>query len=130
MSGGRHLLLLGGGHSQLAVLQALARERLTGWQVTLVTPQPRMLYSGMLPGWMAGHYRLGQCAIDLRRLAAAAGVELRLGAAVALDAGQRRVSLADGGVIGYERLSLDIGSGIALGPLSGLMDAKGGSGQV
>jgi NADH dehydrogenase FAD-containing subunit len=125
MNGGPHLLLLGGGHSQLAVLQALARERAAGWRVTLVTPHARMLYSGMLPGWMAGHYRLEQCAIDLQRLTDAAGVELRPGLAVAIDADRRRVSLADGSVIGYERLSLDIGSGIALGALEAMAQGTG-----
>lgn len=115
----RRLLLLGGGHAQLAVLQALARERIDGWRITLLTPQRRLIYSGMLPGWMAGHYRLRQCAIDLAPLAEAAGAELRLGRAVGLDAERRRVRLEDGGELGYERMSLDIGSGIALGALAG-----------
>lgn len=115
----RRLLLLGGGHAQLAVLQALARERIDGWRITLLTPQRRLIYSGMLPGWMAGHYRLRQCAIDLAPLAEAAGAELRLGRAVGLDAERRRVRLEDGGELGYARMSLDIGSGIALGALAG-----------
>lgn len=114
MSGERRLLLLGGGHAQLAVLQALARARPAGWRVTLVTPQPVSLYSGMLPGWMAGHYRLAQCGIDLGPLARAAGVELMLGEAVGFDALRRRVTLRDGSDLDYDRLSLDIGSGIAL----------------
>ncbi len=119
MTDARHLLLLGGGHAQLAVLRALARTRPAGWRVTLVTPRPVALYSGMLPGWMAGHYRLAQCGIDLRPLVQAAGAELRLDEAVAIDAERGHVALRDGATLGYDRLALDIGSAIAveaLGP--------------
>jgi pyridine nucleotide-disulfide oxidoreductase family protein len=110
----QQLLLVGGGHAQLAVLRALAWARPDGWRVTLLTPQPVSLYSGMLPGWMAGHYQIEQCGIDLRPLAQAAGVSLRLGEAVDIDLSQRRVRLRDGATLAYDRLSLDVGSGIAV----------------
>ena len=69
----KRLLLVGGGHAQLAVLHALARQRPRGVEAVLLTPSPWQWYSGMLPGWMAGHYRAEDCRIDLRPLAAAAG---------------------------------------------------------
>ncbi len=106
----KRLLLLGGGHAQLAVLEALARRPRAGLEVTLVTPNRHSLYSGMLPGWMAGHYRLDACRIDLRPLAAAAGVRLLRGRACGLDAGRQRVSLEDGSHLLYDLLSLDVGS--------------------
>ena len=46
----KRLVLLGGGHAHLAVLKDLAERPLDGWQVQLVTPFRRQLYSGMLPG--------------------------------------------------------------------------------
>ena len=49
----KRLVLLGGGHAQLAVLRALARTRPRGIETVLVTPSPWQYYSGMLPGWMA-----------------------------------------------------------------------------
>lgn len=114
----KRLVLLGGGHAQLAVLRALARTRPRGIETVLVTPSPWQYYSGMLPGWMAGHYREDDCRIDLRPLAAAAGVRLLIGAATALDADQRRLRIANGEAHGdilgdwldYDLLSLDIGS--------------------
>jgi len=64
------LLLVGFGHAHLFVLDALARAPLQA-QVTLITPYERQFYSGMLPGWIAGHYRSEQCAIRLRPAGAA-----------------------------------------------------------
>lgn len=68
------------------------------------------MYSGMVPGLVAGHYRVDDCAIALTPLAQAAGVEFVEAAATALDATARRVLLADGRELGYDVLSLDIGS--------------------
>lgn len=106
----KRLLLLGGGHAQLAVLESLAREPLPGAKVTLVTPVDRAIYSGMLPGWVSDHYALPMCTIDLRALASAARATLRIGSAVAIDAAARRVQLEDGSDIAYDLLSLDVGS--------------------
>ena len=106
----KRLLLVGGGHAQLAVLQALARQRPRGVEAVLLTPSPWQWYSGMLPGWMAGHYRAEDCRIALHPLAAAAGVRLCLGAAVALDADRRRLQDDSGATHDFDLLSLDVGS--------------------
>ena len=42
--------------------------------VTLVTRSSTTLYSGMVPGLIAGHYSRDQVSFDLRQLAANAGV--------------------------------------------------------
>jgi pyridine nucleotide-disulfide oxidoreductase family protein len=108
----RRLVLVGGGHAHLSVLAALARARPPGLDPVLVTALPNQAYSGMLPGWMAGHYREAQCRIDLRRLARAAGVQLSLTRVVGMNAQRRRLELSDGGRLDYDTLSLDIGSEI------------------
>lgn len=105
----KRVLLLGAGHAQLALLADLMRQRLPGSEVLLVTPQPQLLYSGMVPGLIAGRYAASDCTIDIAALAKAAGVPLRLGRAVALDAQAREVTLADGERIGYDLLSLNTG---------------------
>ncbi len=109
MSATPRLLLLGGGHAHVQVLDALAHAPLPGLQATLVTPYARQMYSGMVPGLLAGHYTAAQCAIPLPALAAAAGVTLHLARAVALDAAARQVTLDDGRRLGYELLSIDTG---------------------
>jgi len=105
----KRVLLLGAGHAQLSVLQALARARLPSAQVLLVTAHEHHFYSGMVPGLIAGRYTESQCAIDVAALARAAGVHLRIGRAVALDAATNMVTLADGERIGYDLLVLNTG---------------------
>jgi pyridine nucleotide-disulfide oxidoreductase family protein len=105
----RRLLLLGGGHAHMHVLQTLARMSIGDVQAQLVTPFARQMYSGMVPGLVAGHYAAETCAIPLAPLADAARAALRLARAVALDAAARRVMLSDGQVLGYDLLSIDTG---------------------
>ena len=113
----KKLVLVGGGHAQLAVLQALARQRAADIDAVLVTPSPWQYYSGMLPGFIAGHYAEADCRIDLRPLAKAAGVRLLLGRVDALLADARQVCLADGTRLDYDLLSLDPGSATAIDAL-------------
>jgi pyridine nucleotide-disulfide oxidoreductase family protein len=105
----KRLLLAGGGHAHVHVLAELARAPLPGAEVTLVTPYARQMYSGMLPGWVAGHYGVEQIVIPLPALAAAAGVRLVEDRIVALDAAARRATLVGGQVLDYDLLSLDTG---------------------
>lgn len=106
----RHLVLGGGGHAHLAVLKALGRASPTDVAVTLVTPASRQLYSGMLPGWIAGHYARADCEIDLQTLARAANVRLLQETIVGMDATRRCVALSNGRHLEYDLLSLDVGS--------------------
>lgn len=106
----KRLLLLGGGHAHVHVLADLARAPLPGCEVLMLTPFVRQMYSGMVPGLVAGHYRAEQCAIALAPLAQAAGVRLQEGAAVGLDAAARTVTLATGEALSYDLISLDTGA--------------------
>lgn len=106
----QRLVLVGGGHAHLSVLEALARKPVQGVEVTLITPSAWQNYSGMLPGWIAGHYALDNSRIDLRPLAAAAGARLVPDSVVGMDAGRHCVGLTDGRHVHYDLLSLDVGS--------------------
>ena len=106
----KRVLMLGGGHAHVQVLHALAREPLASAEVMLLTPFDRQLYSGMVPGLVAGHYAVDDCAIALKPLAQAARVRLVEGSAVGLDAAARVVRLAGGAVAEYDLLSLDAGA--------------------
>jgi len=44
----KRLVLVGGGHAHIEVLRELAARPADGIAVTLVTPFPRMVYTGML----------------------------------------------------------------------------------
>jgi pyridine nucleotide-disulfide oxidoreductase family protein len=106
----KQVILLGGGHAHVHVLKDLARESLAGAEVVLVTPFLRQMYSGMVPGLVAGHYGVDQCVIPLAPLALAASVRVIEAMATGLDAGQRQVSLNTGDTLTYDVLSLDTGS--------------------
>jgi pyridine nucleotide-disulfide oxidoreductase family protein len=107
--GVRRLVLLGGGHAHVKVLADLAARRLDGWDVHLVSPYPRQIYSGMLPGWVAGHYPIESCAIALDALAANADARFHQTAAVGLHLADSLVVCADGSRLSFNRLSIDTG---------------------
>ncbi|MHB1676191.1 MAG: FAD-dependent oxidoreductase [Sulfuriferula sp.] len=106
----KRLVLVGGGHAHLSVLWALAHEKLADVEVVLVTSTPHQNYSGMLPGWMAGHYELAQCQINLQALAHKARVHMVVDRIVGVDAERCCVSRSDGRHIKYDILSMDVGS--------------------
>lgn len=114
----KRLVLLGGGHAHLFVLEAFARQPPAA-EVLLITPDALTPYSGMMPGVIAGHYRHRQACVDLRPLAGRAGCMLKLDAAVSLDAANRCIQLASGETIGYDLLSIDTGSTPVLPDLPG-----------
>jgi pyridine nucleotide-disulfide oxidoreductase family protein len=105
----KQLLLIGGGHAHVHVLRVLAENPFPGARVTLVSPFPQLVYSGMVPGFVAGHYALKDCVIPLTTLAARAHVKFIEAAAVGVDAATRSVHLADGQALSYDALSLDTG---------------------
>lgn len=107
------LVLLGGGHAHLQVLRNLATAPLVDVHVTLVSPSTELIYSGMVPGRVAGRYRDEECRIPLEPLARRAGVEFIVGEAIGLDATTRNVSIARRSgtteICGYDVASLDVG---------------------
>ncbi|MCB1952920.1 MAG: pyridine nucleotide-disulfide oxidoreductase, partial [Rhodocyclaceae bacterium] len=105
----KRLVLLGGGHAHVYVLDALARARLPDTEVTLISPYPRQIYSGMLPGWIAGHYHIDETAIPLTPLAERAGVRFKQARGIGLDLDARRVRCDDGSEVAFDRLSIDTG---------------------
>lgn len=115
----KKLVLVGGGHAHVYVLAALAARPLADTEVTLVTPGTRQIYSGMLPGWIAGHYALEECALPLDALARKAGVHLRQTSCDALDLAARRMHCANGESITFDVISVDSGPVAALDRLPG-----------
>ena len=104
-----HLVLVGAGHAHVHVLKGLAQSRPANLRITVIAPQPRQLYSGMVPGFVAGHYALNECVIPLPELLAACGASYIKDSSVAVDAGAKTVTLAGGGVVGWDWLSLNSG---------------------
>ncbi len=106
----KHLVLLGAGHAHVHVLQAMAVSRPNNLRITLVAPQREQLYSGMVPGFVAGHYTLNQCVIPLEALLARCGAHFVAGHVASINAGAQTVSLSDGQTVAYDLLSLNTGA--------------------
>jgi len=105
----KELVLLGGGHSHVVVLKMLAMNPIPGLQVTLISPEYRTPYSGMLPGLVAGHYSEDDIHIDLVPLARFAGVRFLEDRVISLDTTGRRVITERHPPLNYDVLSIDIG---------------------
>ena len=106
----RRILLVGAGHAHLAVLRSFAETPVYGARLTLVTPLAKQIYSAMLPGVIAGHYRLDEARVDIPALCSRAYVDLVNARVDALELATRRARLDDGAVVEYDAISLNPGS--------------------
>ena len=72
----KHLVLIGGGHSHLAVLKRLGMDPLPGLTVTVITAEVEIPDSGALPNYISGHSSIEEVHLDLRPLVQFAGARL------------------------------------------------------
>lgn len=130
----RHLVLVGAGHAHAQVLKDWAATPVPGVALTVVSPSTMAPYSGMVPGWLAGTYPFAEICIDFAALARSAGARWVTGEVAGINAAQRSLHLASGSTLGFDLLSLNVGSTLlppqgmgaqvlSLRPLGGLQQA-------
>lgn len=115
----KRLLLIGGGHSHVEVIRRWGLVPEPDVAVTLISPDRHTPYSGMLPGYIAGHYSHADCHIDLDAVCAQAGVT-RIGASLgAVDFAARIARCSHAPDQPFDVLSIDTGSTPVLAPIPG-----------
>jgi len=106
----KDLVLVGGGHAHVAVLRRLAMRPVPGLRLTLIARDLHTPYSGMLPGYVAGHYGYDDCHIDLRPLAQFAGARLYHAEVDGLDLAGQTLRVPGRPPVTFDLLSINTGS--------------------
>jgi pyridine nucleotide-disulfide oxidoreductase family protein len=106
----KRLVLVGGGHAHVHVLQAWAQAPMPGVQLTVVSPSTHAPYSGMVPGWLAGHYSFDDISINVAALARAAQATFVEDNVQSLDITGRTLRLQKQPPLPFDVLSLNVGS--------------------
>ncbi|MEX0306604.1 MAG: selenide, water dikinase SelD [Ruegeria sp.] len=105
----RDLVLIGGGHTHALLLRKWGMNPLPGARVTVINPGPAAPYSGMLPGFVAGHYERWELDIDLIRLARFAGARVILGAVEHIDPDKRHIRVPGRPPVVFDVASVNVG---------------------
>jgi selenide,water dikinase len=108
-----HLVLVGGGHSHVEVLRDWARQPAPGVRLTAVVDRPMAVYSGMVPGFVAGQYGLEDIELDVLGLARKAGAFWVGVKVTGLDVRARRLTVEGLPPVAYDTVSFDVGSTVS-----------------
>ncbi len=115
------VVLVGGGHAHIEVLRQWAEKPFEA-ELTLVVDRNPAIYSGMVPGLVAGQYTREEVEVDAVALAHRAGARVVLEAASAVEAGARLIRTSTGTEIPYDWASLDVGSKVVGYDLPGVAE--------
>lgn len=106
----RDLVLVGGGHAHVQLLRRFMMEPMSDVRLTVVVDRHEAVYSGMVPGVVAGDYEIEDGVLDVLPLARRAGARCILARATGIDMEGRAVKLEGRPAIPFDIASLDVGS--------------------
>ena len=94
----------------MQVLRRFAMNPPSGIRLIVVLDRPVAVYSGMVPGFVAGDYTHSDLEIDIVPLARRAGASVILSPATDVDPVRKTVSIEGRPAIRFDLMSLDVGS--------------------
>lgn len=106
----QRVVLVGGGHAHIQVLERWAERPPAAVRPTLVVDRAIAVYSGMVPGFVAGQYEASELEIDAAEWGRRAGARVLLEPAIEIRPETHHVRLEGGGLVSYDVASFDIGS--------------------
>jgi selenide, water dikinase len=118
----RDIVLIGGGHSHVGVMRMFGMQPEPGVRLTVICTTTDTPYSGMLPGYIAGHYSFDDVHIDLSRLAVFANARYVRDRVIGIDRAQQKVMCANRPPIAYDLCSINIGSTPQVARVPGALD--------
>lgn len=118
MSQPHTVVLIGAGHVHLYVAAHAETLIERGVRVVLVDPDG-FWYSGLATGMLGGMYESAEDRVAPQALMEAHGGEFIQDRVETVDAGARRLRLADGGDLAYDYLSINVGSRVNVDVLPG-----------
>lgn len=104
------VLLLGIGHTNAHIVRRWIDAPIENCRLICVSLFPTSTYSGMLPGTLAGQFQDQEMRIDLAELARRAGADFIQASAIGLDLEQGRLEFDRRDPIGFDILSIGVGS--------------------
>ena len=104
------MVFVGGGHSHAIALRHLAMQSLPGVRMTLISSDTNAAYSGMLPGYIAGHYSYDDIHIDLRSLCRFANARFYQDEVIGIDLANQSILCRHRPAVAYDVVSLNIGT--------------------
>lgn len=104
------LLLIGGGHASVALFERVSAWQQRGIDVTLLSDDPYLYYSGMVPEHLGGVYTQDEVRIDLKGWCQRTGATWHQGRVVRMDPTARTVTTAYGATLPYDVAVVDIGA--------------------
>lgn len=107
------VVLAGAGHTHVELMRRGDAFRRAGYRLTVINPTATHPYSGMGPGVLGGDYRYEEILLPVADLARRAQAEFLQDRVVSIDAAGGTLRLEHGGLLGYDLLSLNLGSEVA-----------------
>ncbi|MEC7946816.1 MAG: FAD-dependent oxidoreductase, partial [Myxococcota bacterium] len=118
----REVVLVGGGHAHVQVLRRQVMAPLPDARITVVVDRPLAVYSGMVPGFVAGQYPRHALEIDIRPLARRAGARVVVSRAERINAARQEIHLEGRPPLRYDLCSLNVGATVAGHALPGVRE--------